>query len=675
VLFATRYRELAQSIETARMRLARTREREAAAAAHLAEVEGDLSRLRVEQAEADQQAAAAREEAHAAELGINRRQQQLEFDRHQTSSLAARAHDIDEEIRTLDARREPARLALDARRAAGADAERARAEAESVHRAASEELARAQQGIEALESAVEQARSEVYGVINAVTALRHAAQHAATQHERVAETLGKLAVEEDDWRRETGKVAAERAAATEARAQTQEALDAVRAQRASRETDLAAARLDHETLRRDVRQREQDLAAAEARLASLEEVAHSRAEFGDAARMLLVHADEQVNQQGAVADYLDVDPRYERAVEACLGELLQHVVVERHAQASAGLLLVREQGAGRCGFIVVGEAEATRPGTSEAPPPPGVVPLADVLRVSGPFAATVQHVLPRAYIAETFDAAVTCARATGATVATLDGDVLRGPHVVSGGARVESRGILATRREIKELQDRVASNRTALGALADRVVQLEAGMAEAGQAIATLQQEQHRLEIAIVGCEAQLTRASEEDARLTRKADVMTLERRRAEEEQATLEARRSEAESSIQEMSSSQRVAEEQLADAQRRLGEAREAVAALSTRAAEARAAHAGLVERAAALASEVVRLEESARELEDRIAARTQEREEARTRREGLIARIAESERTLDAEIRALDGLRERVRAADEQASRAAAAVDDG
>jgi hypothetical protein len=34
-----------------------------------------------------------------------------------------------------------------------------------------------------------------------------------------------------------------------------------------------------------------------------------------------------------VADYLEVDRRYERAVEACLGELLQHVIVERHDQA------------------------------------------------------------------------------------------------------------------------------------------------------------------------------------------------------------------------------------------------------------------------------------------------------------------------------------------------------
>ena len=40
---------------------------------------------------------------------------------------------------------------------------------------------------------------------------------------------------------------------------------------------------------------------------------------------------------GAVADYLEVDAGYERAVEACLGDLLQHVVVERHEQAQPAL--------------------------------------------------------------------------------------------------------------------------------------------------------------------------------------------------------------------------------------------------------------------------------------------------------------------------------------------------
>src|SRR5687768_17121993 len=672
VLFAGRYRELARLIETARTRLAATREREGAASARVAEVESDLSRLRIEQVEADSRASRIREDAHARELDINRRQQQQEFNRHQAEMLAGRGTEIADEIRDLDARREPARVALELRRHATADAGRDRDQAADVAAAANEELTRAQQQIEGLESDVEGARSEVFAALNSVTALRHAMQHAAHQYERVGETLGKLEVEEDDQRRETDKVATERAAATEALTRAHASLETVRLERAARESELATARGEHEWRARDVRMREQELAGVEARLASLEELASSRGEFGDAARMVLVQANGHVGQQGAVADYLEVDSRYERAVEACLGDLLQHVIVERHDQAAAGLSLVREHDAGRCGFVVVD------PGSNgyhphEALRAPGIVPVSEVMRLQGPHVVTISKVIPEAYVADTFEQAVSFSRQTSAPVATLEGDVLRGPHLVSGGAKVESRGILATRREIKELRERVAADRQALARLGNEAAQLEITIAQATSAIAALLAEQHRQEKDVVAYAAQLSRSEEEATRIARKAEVIALERSRAEEERRTLEGRRTEAESSINRIGEEQRQADERLTGAQRQLADARDSVAQLGARAAEVRASHAALVERASAVASEVERLEESGRELEQRIALRAAELDQARSRREALLASVAESVRALDADIQALDAMRQDLLAADEAAASVRARVD--
>src|SRR5688500_10570 len=673
VLFARRYRELAQTIETTRARLAEAREREGAAAARLSEVEADLSRLRIEQAEADGRAAKIREDAHARELEINRRQQQQEFDRHQAESLAVRAAEISDELGELETRREPARVALDTRRQAIAEAEQARDEAQAVAAAAQEELARAQSQIEGLEGDVEAARSEVFAALNTVTALQHAVQHANDQYGRVGETLAKLDVEQEDLRRESGKVEADRATASETLSRTNALLETVRLDRATRESELVTARAEHEARTRDVRTREQDLAATEARLASLDELASTRGDFGDAARMVLVQANGHVGQQGAVADYLEVDSRYERAVEACLGELLQHVIVERHDQAAAGLSLVREHDAGRCGFVVVD------PGSNgyhprEAIRMPGIVPVSDVLHVQGPHVATIVKVLPEAYVADSFEQAVAFSRQTGAPVATLEGDVLRGPHLVSGGAKVESRGILATRREIKELRERVATDRAALARLAQEASQLELTMAQATSAIAALHAEQHRQEKEIVAHDAQLARTGEEIARLGRKAEVIALERRRAEEERAALESRRAEAELSIGRIEDEQRQAEERLGQAQRRLSDARDAVAERGGRAAEARASHAALVERASALTAEVERLEEGARELEHRVAARAAELEQTRARRESLLTAIADGERALDDDIRALEAMRADLRGADDAAAALRARVDE-
>ncbi len=672
VLLARRGRELSAAIEAARSRLTEARERETAAAGHVAEVEADLARLRIEQAEADSRVARVREDAHARELDIQRRQQQQELNRQQAEMLAARASDITAELSELEGRREPARVAVADRAQAAGEAERARDAAADALTDATAEHARAQQQIEGLESDVEATRGSVFSALNAATALRHAMEHAAAQRDRVAATLSKLDIEREDLRRETETTEADRAAAEQSLGRARAALEQVRLDAAGRESELAAARTRQEEHARVVREREQELARSEARLTSLTDMEGSREEFGDAARMVLVQANGKVSQQGAVADYLDVDRRYERAVEACLGDLLQHVVVERHDQAAAGLGLVREQGAGRCGFVVID------PGSNGYHPQqamrmPGIVPIADVLRISGPHVATIQKVVPEAYIADTFEQAVTMSRQTSAPVATIEGDLFRGPHLVSGGLRVESRSILATKREIKELHERLATERTEAARLADEGSRLDTVIAEVSAALAGLTAEQHRQEVAIVGQEAQVARAVEESTRLARKGDLISLELRQADDERATLDARYAEAETSIARLFEEQRIAEADLSAAQGRLMMARETVEERSARVAESRATHATMIERAAALAAEVVRLEEAARDIETRITARAAELDQARTRREGLLAAIADATTALDADIQALDALRDEVRAADEAAADMRVKVD--
>src|SRR5947207_3267382 len=83
VLFARKYRQLAETIESARARLGGARERESIAAARVAELEADLGRARIELVEAETRATESRETAHARELAINRQQQQIAFDREQ----------------------------------------------------------------------------------------------------------------------------------------------------------------------------------------------------------------------------------------------------------------------------------------------------------------------------------------------------------------------------------------------------------------------------------------------------------------------------------------------------------------------------------------------------------------------------------------------------------------
>ena len=469
-----------------------------------------------------------REDAHARELQVSVRQQQLDFDRQQAQALEARSAAIGGEIQELESRREPARLALEARRAATAEAEAARDAAATQLAAVSGEHAQAGAAVEGLEADVEAVRAQVYDGASAIASIRHAVQHAAAQAERVAELLGKLDVERREVMREAAATETERAQVETDLISTRDAIARIAVSRVERELEVAALRSALDAGLRDVRAREQETAALEARLSSLEELAASRAEFGDAARMVLREANGRVGQRGAVADCLDVDRAYERAVEASLGELLQYVLVDHHEQAAEGLSLVRGADAGRCGFVVLDGATAADAAQSlagdDALRADGVMPVTDVVRVSGPHAQVVRELLRGAYVADTFARAVAFAGQHGVAVATPEGDLARGRHLVMGGARVESRGILATRREIRDLRVRVAADRDLLGNATAGVARVEAALAAANLAMAALQDEQHQQEKVLVGHEAQLARVGEAVDRHARRTDVIALE-------------------------------------------------------------------------------------------------------------------------------------------------------
>jgi chromosome segregation protein len=663
VLFARKYRDLAHAIESARRRLTDVRDREAVAAARLAENESTLSALRIEVAEADGHATATRDRAHAHELEIRATEQQVELNRQQIGVLGTRMTELAQELQVLDGRREPQRAELAERGERAARAEQEGIEAEAHLTAENDAYLLAAREIEGLEGDVEAARRDVFGAMSHATTLRHAIDNAVAARERVQDDLGRLDVEETDLRVESERLAVDRLTAEQALSDAHAALERARTARSTLDVELAAARASHASLAQELRTREHDLAGLAARLTSLEELEAGRAEFTEGARVVLAEANGAVAQHGAVADWLEVDRRYERPVEALLGDLLQHVIVPSHGHAAAGLDLLRVRDAGRCGFVVAGGGAEERAALVSVE---GVLAIDSVVQAVGPYADAVRAVLPRAYIAETLDAAIAAARATGADIATVDGDVVRGRHVVVGGGRHEARGILATKNEIKELRARVDAERDAVASVATGLAVASARVSDISSAIEHRSAELHELEKAIVGFDAQIARVRDEGARLGRKGELLMSERRRADDEIARLEARQTEAHESIAALETRQRELDAVFSAAQQRLSDARVRVEALAARVAEAKAAHAALAERRTALSAEVIRLEEAAREIEMRLAALAAERTQKANQRAALEVSTAEGLARLDAAVVELDTLRRDVHAAETAAA---------
>ena len=339
---------------------------------------------------------------------------------------------------------------------------RARRRRGGARRRESEAYDAAHRDIEGLEADVEAARSEVFSAINSATALRHALEHAAAARERV----GRDARASSTSKRDDLRIEAERAVEPSdarpptalRRAQDGARGDARRARGARVRAGQRAHRARVARARRSARASTSS-PALEARL----HVARGARRRPRRLRRRRAHAcspqaNGTVGQQGAVADYLEVDAGYERAVEACLGDLLQHVVVEQpragrrrlRAGARAGrrpLRLPRRSSAAA--------AAARRRRSRDAPA--GSSPLSSVVARHRP----VRRRHPRArsatrWIADSLrarrrgeprDGACRSPRSTATSSAA--------PHLVTGGGRDEARGILATKREIKELRERV----------------------------------------------------------------------------------------------------------------------------------------------------------------------------------------------------------------------------
>lgn len=258
-----------------------------------------------------------------------------------------------------------------------------------------------------------------------------------------------------------------------------------------------------------------------------------------------------------------------------------------------------------------------------------------------------------------------------------DGDVLRGAHLVYGGVREEARGILSTKREVKELRDRAASLREALNRLAGQTADLAASIDRLSQEIAGLVGEAHAQEKAIVGFEALVAKANENRDRLARKSDLLGTESARAQEERRALEARENEARASVVRQEEARLAADERLAAAQHQFQEARGAVEVITRRVADAGAAHAGLVERATGLLTEVARQGDAISELEARFTARQEEARQNHQHQADLRQSIEDGKRQLDLDVHELDRLRGDMHEADERLAslRQEGDVEDG
>jgi len=162
---------------------------------------------------------------------------------------------------------------------------------------------------------------------------------------------------------------------------------------------------------------------------------------------------------GVLADFLEVEPRYEGVVEDFLRDELNYVVVKSWDAADEGLRLLRSDVDGRATFLVHPEDAQAKfsfvlnEGAHCAPPTASIVPLKNTIRVLDGFGKSLEVILPKlrdGYIVpESGVARGLALENPDAFFLSQSGECFH--NVTVTGGRQRSEGPLSMKRELREV--------------------------------------------------------------------------------------------------------------------------------------------------------------------------------------------------------------------------------
>ena len=177
--------------------------------------------------------------------------------------------------------------------------------------------------------------------------------------------------------------------------------------------------------------------------------------------------DDGVAPVGTLADFLEVDGRFESVVDEFLRDELNYIVVKSWDAADEGVRLLHGDVAGRATFLVhpehgqtafdfaEGMQSSARP--ERAGPVPGLIPLKDCVRVLNGFGRSLEVILPRlreGFVAPDSETARSLALTNPqAFFLSPTGETFHNITVTGGKPRTQ--GPLALKRELAEAQKKI----------------------------------------------------------------------------------------------------------------------------------------------------------------------------------------------------------------------------
>ncbi len=342
---------------------------------------------------------------------------------------------------------------------------------------------------------------------------------------------------------------------------------------------------------------------------------------------------------GVLADFLEVDPRYEGVVEDFLRDELNYIVVKSWDAADEGLRLLRSDVDGRATFLVHPDDSQARfsfavPEGTPNPPNDSILPLKHTIRVLDGFGKSLEVILPKlrdGYIVpDPAFARDLALENPDAFFLSKSGECFHNVTVTGGKQRAE--GPLSMKRELRDVMRLVGELEQALRHEETRALSLGHEIADLTSLLERLEAEKRESEKQAMTSGHALRQIDSEMARVRERCDVSERELARLAAERAAQEEIAGMRRSEIAAIDSRRLQLEQEAAAAHEMLASHREnrdlAAQAVSERKAqvatleERHRSAAAVLERIAQLAAEMrARVESLASQIELAAAEKAQ------------------------------------------------------
>lgn len=312
------------------------------------------------------------------------------------------------------------------------------------------------------------------------------------------------------------------------------------------------------SLRNRLTEAREELASANSRLTSLREIIHE-----DLPEEILAEA-ETLHILTSVAEALEVDEAYEKAIESALSEKINGFLFQSLEDVSNAVTVLRQKSIGRTVLIPVGHAPVSSVTLPSGHSGTGIIGRAsDIVRVNGGDGAyrnTIQSLLSNVFIVKDLSSAFSAFNSDRSfTFVTLDGEIVEPTGAVTVGG---SREILKRNREIREIEASLELKKEEILGLEKILAETETSLNDKTASLREAESSVHHFEKEISLLRLTAENQNAEKEKINRKLSYLNIETAEALKEKESLTTTLVEKEAGIRSIEARKEASEQMVAE-----------------------------------------------------------------------------------------------------------------